>query len=97
MRRAPGDHSAFLGAAEEFFHVPLAPEGINDSPRAPIVLVRAKDASAQPGLLQLATQRGIHPPAKRGLLVVSADGGYDESGQMLAGQRLLGSLLEPVA
>ena len=65
MRRPSRDHSAFLGSSEEFFHVPLAPEGINDSPRAPIVLVRAKDASAQPGLLQLATQGDIYLPVKR--------------------------------
>src|ERR1035438_216442 len=91
MRRPPRDHSAFLGSSEEFFHVPLVPEGINDSTRAPVVLVCAKNASAEPGLLQLATQGGIHLPAEQGLLVVSGDGGHDKSRQMLAGERLLGS------
>jgi len=62
-----------------------------------MVLVRAKDASAQSGLLQLAAQRRLPPPAKCWLLVVSGEGGHDESRQMLAGERLLGSLLEVVA
>src|ERR1039458_4176760 len=84
MRWSPRHHSAFLGAAEEFFHVPLAPECPNDSFRAPTVLVRAKDASAQPGLLQLAPQQSIHPPTKRWLLFVSTEGGHDESRQMVA-------------
>src|SRR5665811_68523 len=97
MRGSPRDHSAFLGPAEEFFHVPLAPEGINDSPRAPIVLIGAKHASTQPGLLQLATQGGIHLPAKPWFLVVAGDGGHDESRQMLAGKRLLGSPFEVAA
>jgi hypothetical protein len=79
MRGPPRDHSAFLGSAEEFFHVPLASEGINDSPRAPMVLIGAKHASAEPSLLQLATQEGIHFPAKPWFLVVAGDGGHDES------------------
>ena len=36
-------------------------------------------------LQQLAAQGAIHPPAKRGGLVVSGDGGHDEARQMLAG------------
>src|SRR5664279_14237 len=97
MRRSPRDHSTFLCSSEEFFHVPLAPECINEPTRAPIVLVGAKYASAQPGLLQLATQSGIHLPVKRWLLVVSSNGGHHEARQMLAGQCLLASLLEAVA
>src|ERR1039457_3104030 len=97
MRRPPRDHSTFLGSSEEFFYVPLAPEGINDSSRAPMVLIGAKHASAKPGLLQLATQGGIHLPAKPWFLVVAGDGGHDEARQMLAGNRLLGSPFEVAA
>src|SRR5271157_1429333 len=97
MRWSPRDHSTLLGSSEEFFHVPLAPEGIHDSTRAPIVLVGAKYASAEPGLLQLTTQGGIHLPAKRWLLVLSGNGGHDEARQMLPGQCLLASLSEAAA
>ena len=65
MRRAPRRHPAFLGASEEFLHIPLAAESMHDPPCAPDMAVGTEHAPAQAGPLQQAPSRHVDVPVER--------------------------------
>ena len=67
MRGAPGNHSALLGSAEEFFHIPLSPEAMHDAAGTPVMLIGAKHASTQAGTFQGSPPYGIDVPVEREL------------------------------
>src|SRR5258708_2212548 len=94
VRGTPGYDPALLGSTEQFLHIPLPPESVNDPASAPDMMVGTQDASPQARALQQSPPGLIDVPMERYLPTRLFHRGHHEFRQVLALQHLPHSILQ---